>query len=134
MTDLQVVISHDTQERDDGVQDRKTAKRWRHVARALLEDEVLERPFIILLPHSAATIPRVFIVRGLASYLEDEEKVLFLFFSVFITACKTKDFNSTKPFVAYLLCTILRESVLKKCSTFSKCCFAGFFNFGFNVL
>ena len=38
---LQVIVSHHTQEGDDGVQDGQEAECGGHVASALLEDEVL---------------------------------------------------------------------------------------------
>lgn len=71
---LQVVITHDTQERDDGVQDGQTAKRRRHVARALLQDKVLQRTLVLLLRRGPAPpVPGILVVRVVASHLGDED-------------------------------------------------------------
>lgn len=66
---LQVIVSHYTQERYDCMQYGQTAKRWRHVACALLQDEILQCTLILLLPSSSSTIPGVFIVRVITSHL-----------------------------------------------------------------
>lgn len=59
---LQVVVSHHTQEGYDRVQYSQEAERRRHVARALLQHEVLQRTLVFLLPGSASAIPGVFII------------------------------------------------------------------------
>lgn len=62
---LQVVVSHHTQEGDDGVQYRQAAERRRHVARALLQHEILQSAFSFLFPPgSTSAVPRIVIVAG----------------------------------------------------------------------
>lgn len=73
---LQVVVTHDTQERYDCVQYGQAAKRRRHVTRALLQDEILQCTLVFLLCRSAPTIPGVFIVRVVTSNLRDTFSVL----------------------------------------------------------
>lgn len=70
---LQVVVTHNTQERYDGVQYGQAAKGRRHVAGALLQDKVLQRALVLLLGGPATPIPGILVIRVVASNLGDGE-------------------------------------------------------------
>ena len=83
---LQVVVSHYTQERYDSVEYCQAAKRWRHVTCALLQDEILKGTFLLLLPSSSSTIPRVFIVWVITCHLKDNTIFRSIYWKKTLTA------------------------------------------------